>query len=173
VARRAAVIGASQESADKERPMVLKRIALALGIVLLGAAFLAGYWPEHRRNQALEASLATLGQELTAARAELGVARLLGELLNVTQLVSQQDFGQAQAMCSRFFDGVRAEAAANPDTRFRDALAAILQLRDSVTAGLTRADPTTIVTLSEIQQRLRAALRYPVPSAPPSGATGT
>jgi hypothetical protein len=152
--------------------MILRRMAIALGVVLVGVAFLAGYWPEHRRNQALNVRVAALDQQLAAARAELGVNRLLGELLNLTQLVSQQDYGQAQAMSSRFFDGVRAEAAANSEARFRDALRAILQLRDSVTAGLTRADPTTIAALGEIQHRLRAALRYPVPSAPPSGATG-
>lgn len=152
--------------------MIVRRIAVAVGIVLLAAAFLAGYVPQRRENQALEVRVAALEQQLAAARAELGVNRLLGELLNLTQLVSQQDYGQAQVASSRFFDGVRSETAANSEARFRDALGAILPLRDSVTAALTRADPATMTTLADVEHRLRAALRYPVPSSPPSNVSG-
>jgi hypothetical protein len=145
--------------------MILRRLAIIGGVLLLVGAFLAGYWPEHQRNQALEARVATLEQQLAAARGELRIGRLLGDLLNLMQVASQQDYGQAQALSSRFFDGVREEAAAASDGRSKDALAATLKLRDAVTAALTRADPAVMLTLTEIENRLRLALGYPVAPA--------
>jgi hypothetical protein len=143
--------------------MVSRRVAIPVGLGLLVVAYLAGYWPAHNQNQALTARLASVESELTAVRAERAVARLLGELLSLSQLVSRQDFGQAQVMSSRFFDGIRAEASGNAEPRFRTALAGILQLRDPVTASLTRADPSTGITLTEMQIRMRTTLGYPVP----------
>ncbi len=151
--------------------MFAKKIMIPLGMLLLVAAYLAGFWPGYNQNQALTARLASVESELTAVRAERAVAGLLGELLSLSQLVSRQDFGQAQVTSSRFFDGVRAEAGGNAEPRFRTALAGVLQLRDPVTAGLTRADPSTGATLTEIQIRLRTALRYPVPAEETPDAT--
>ena len=142
------------------------RIAVLAGIALVAAAFIGGYWPTHQQAVALEARLVSAESELTTARAGLRVSSLLGDLLNLTQLVAQQDFGQAQTMSSRFFDAVRAEATASPDPRLRDALGAVLQQRDAVTASLTRADPSTLVTLTDIQRSLRRALGYPVAPLP-------
>jgi hypothetical protein len=151
---------------------MLRRIAIVAGLILLGAVYLAGYWPEHQQNRALEARVAALQEQLSRTRADLHVARLLGEALNLGQLVSRQDYGEAQAASTRFFDGVRNEAAASPDVRVKDALNATLELRDSVTASLTKADPAVAATLGQIQDRLRTALGYPVPAAGPKATAG-
>lgn len=138
------------------------RVIASLAILIMGATFLGGYWPEHQRRAAFEAQAATLGAQLADAEARVRMARLLGELLSVSEAVTALNYGQARELSSTFFDGVRAEAARTPVPSFKTALESILQRRDGVTAALSRGDQTAGELLRTSQMQLREALGYPV-----------
>jgi hypothetical protein len=146
--------------------MTFKRVLIGAAVVLIVilGAYLAGYWPERARRIALETEVTTLRGQLNEAEARVRMAQLLGELVNIVEATSAQNYGQAQGLASKFFDGARAEAARTPVPSFKAALERILQNRDQVTAALTRADPAVMEILRNAQLQLRTALGYPVPT---------
>ena len=137
-----------------------KYVAISV-LVLLAVAFFAGYWPEHQRRVAAEDQVGTLLQQLSDAENRVRLGNLLGQLLTLTDVVSDKNFGQAQGYSTAFFDGLLAESARS-QAPFKPALDELLQVRDQVTAGLTRGDPATIDVLQRSLTRLRRALGYSV-----------
>jgi hypothetical protein len=143
-----------------------KRIAAAVAVVLIGAAYLAGYLPEHRQRATAEMEIERLRSSLTAAEDRVRCSELLGRILMVREMTARQDYGHAQELSSAFFDAVRAEASATHDTQLRDGLNAVLGRRDPVTAALAKGDAGAIEILHNIELRLRQALGYPMPPEP-------
>jgi hypothetical protein len=147
--------------------MTLRRFLISAAGVLIAAvvAYMVGYWPERTRRLALEANVATMRGQLNDAEARVRMARLLGDLLIATEAATALNYGQAQGLASKFFDEAQTEAARTHVPSFKMALETILQSRDTVTAALTRADPTVVDTLRNVQLQLREALAYPVSRA--------
>jgi hypothetical protein len=136
-----------------------------LVVVLLAAAYVAGFWPQRERVSALQAESASLQQRLDAAEAKVRSGVLLGELLTFKEVVQEMNYGQARGLSSPFFEHVAAEAARTTDASLKQALAAILAQRDAVTVALTQGDAAALGRLREAEARLRQALGYPAPSA--------
>jgi len=136
-------------------------IALVGVTVLAGLAYLVGYWPEHRRRQAIEGQVTSLEAQLADAQARVRLGSLLGQLLAAEDAVSAQNYGQAQTLASTFFDAVRAEGERTPPGSFKDTLAKIVQVRDPITASLTRGDPQALTLLLEADTQLRNELGFP------------
>lgn len=132
-------------------------------VILIGLAYLGGYWPEHRQRVALEVEVAALRGQLAESEARVRVGRLLGEVLTLREAVVSLNFGEAQKFSSQFFDGVRAEAAATPVAALKTALETVLQDRDVVTAALARGDRLAGEALLRSESLLREALGYPIP----------
>jgi len=64
---------------------------------------------------------------------------VLGQLLAAEGCsLRAQNYGQAQALSSKFFDAVRAQATRTAAASPKDALERIVRTRDAVTASLTR-----------------------------------
>jgi hypothetical protein len=144
----------------------MKRIFVILVIVLAGLAYLVGYWPEHQRRQALEGQVTSLQVQLAEAQARVRLGDLLGQLLAAKDAVSAQNYGQAQALSSKFFDAVRSEATRTAPGTFKDALEKVVPLRDPVTASLTRGDPQALTLLQDAETQVRNALGFPRPATP-------
>jgi len=144
----------------------MKRYFAILVIFLAGLAYLVGYWPEHQRRQALEGQVTSLQVQLAAAQARVRLGDLLGQLLAAKDAVSAQNYGQAQALSSQFFDAVRAEATRTAAGAFKDALEKVVPMRDPVTASLTRGDPQALTLLQDAETLLRNALGFPRPATP-------
>lgn len=142
--------------------MSANRVITGIVVLLIGLAYVGGYWPEHQRRVALEADVATLREQLAESQARVRMGRLLGEVLNIREAVVTLNYGQAQELASRFFDSVRAEASATPVAAFKAALEAVLQTRDQVTAALARGDQTVGESLRRSESQLREALGYPI-----------
>ena len=132
-------------------------------IAAIVAAYVAGYWPEHRRRTALDSDVIALSARLADAEARVRVGQLLGDLLDVTETVAALNYGQAQQLSSKFFDSVGAEAARTPAGTLKSTLEAVLQNRDQVTSALARGDQQALEPLRRSQIQLRMALGYPVP----------
>jgi hypothetical protein len=87
-------------------------------------------------------------------------------VLAINEVVMRQNYGQAQELSSAFFDEVRAEAAATSMDEFRSVLQDVLSRRDSVTALLTKADPSVRDVLHTIEVQIRRVLGYSLPQDP-------
>jgi hypothetical protein len=142
---------------------ILKFILLV--VVLLAAAYVAGFWPQRERASALQAENASLQQRVEAAEARVRAGVLLGELLTLREVAQDMNYGQARTLSSPFFEHVRAEAGRTTDTGVKQALEAILAVRDTVTVALTQGDAAALAHLREAERRLRQALGYPPPPA--------
>lgn len=136
---------------------------LVLVVVLLAAAYVAGFWPQRERVSALLAENVTLQQRVEAAEGRVRAGALLGELLTLKEVVQDLNYGQARGLSSPFFEHVTAESARATDPGVKAALASILSLRDPVTVALTQGDAAALGHLRESERRLRLALGYPAP----------
>ena len=134
-------------------------------VVLLAAAYVAGFWPQRERVSVLQAENVTLQQRVEAAEARVRAGVLLGELLTLREVVQDLNYGQARGLSSPFFEHVRAEAGRTTDAGLRQALESILAVRDPVTVALTQGDEAALRHLRESERRLRLALGYPPPPA--------
>jgi len=150
---------------------------LLLVVVLLAAAYVAGFWPQRERVSALQAENVALQQRVEVAENRVRAGVLLGELLTLKEIVQDLNYGQARGLSSPFFDHVRAEAGRTTDAGMKPALEFITALRDPVTVALTQGDSVALGHLRESEKRLRQALGYPappaaaVPAPPPVGAS--
>ena len=143
-------------------------IVAVVAVVLLGAAFLGGYIPEHRQRASAEMEVERLRNRLVVAEDRVRMSELLGRILTIGEVTARQDYGHAQNLSSAFFDAVRAEAATTHDGQLRAGLTEALARRDAVTAALAKADPAALDILHTIELRLRQAMGYPVPPEPSS-----
>ena len=154
----------------------MNRYGLLIVVLLVGAAYVGGYWPEHQQRATLERETLTLRTQLAEAQARVRLGGLLGQLLVLMEAAGARNYGQAQDLSSRFFEDLRAESARVPDASTRAVLEGILRARDSVTASLTRSDPAVLDQLRQAQVGLQSALGYRVAapaSAPPAAPAAT
>ncbi|HXG59329.1 MAG TPA: hypothetical protein VNL91_09935 [Thermoanaerobaculia bacterium] len=123
---------------------------LITALVLIVAAFLAGLIPPTLRARRISDEVARaqqrveeLNAELVRTRADLEALRLRAQLGDLMLEAERNNFGNAAAMATRFFDGV-ARAASDPAggaaSQRRQVFAAVLARRDEISADLARAD---------------------------------
>ena len=143
----------------------MKSFVFVLVVVLIGVAFGLGYWPQAQRLSNAQEELKQTRIQLEDAQARLRMFELQSRLLDVLDRVKEQNYGDAQALSTQFFDGVSAELARTPRAEFREALEAVARMRDAVTAGLTRGSADTLGLLNDALARLR---RNGGKSAPPA-----
>ena len=133
----------------------MKRLVLILGLVLLVAAYIGGYWPQRQKLQEAEKNSAQASQQLASAQTVVHVARLENDLVALVDQTQNQNYGEAQKLSSRFFDDLRAELDRSPNAPYRQSLETIFTRRDAVTSGLTRADAATIGALRQSLNEIR------------------
>jgi hypothetical protein len=141
-------------------------VLVVVVVILVAGAYVVGYWPVRQRNTELEQRVTALEAQLADADAKGRLAGLLGRLLLIEDTVADRNFGQAQGLASGFFDEVRAELGRVTDPMQRQALEAVLALRDSITVSLAAADPAVSAVLGGAEARLRGALGYPTTASP-------
>lgn len=140
----------------------MRRVLLVAAVLLVGGAWLLGFWPQRQKIAALEAELQQVRQRVDVAEAQARTGALLGELRNVEEAVLRQNYGDAQQMALAFFQHVRDEAGRATDPAVRQALEAVVQRKDAVTGALARADASVIAALRETEGALRRALGFAV-----------
>jgi hypothetical protein len=139
----------------------MKRAILIAVVMVVGLAYLAGFWPQHRQLSDLRSQLQETQARLAAAEARIRLGDVLGRLLALSDAVAAKNYGQAATLSSSFFDAVRSEAsrAARPDVTAT--LHEILNARDRVTTAIAGTDPALTGILKQQEQSLRRALGYP------------
>ena len=134
---------------------MLRRLALLLVVILIGVAYLLGYWPEHKLSMAAQMENAQLKNQLASAQALGRIARLENELLLLIEQTESQNYGEAQKLSNVFFDDVRREVDRDKSAAYVPKLDAILARRDAVTAGLARAEAATVSQLRQSLTEMR------------------
>ena len=133
----------------------MKKLLLILGMVLLVAAYVGGYWPQRQKLQEAQKNNAQAAQQLTSAQAVVHITRLENDLVALVDQTQSQNYGEAQKLSSHFFDDLRAELDRSPNAPYRSTLETIFARRDAVTSGLTRADAATIGPLRQSLNEVR------------------
>ena len=140
----------------------MKRILAIVVVVVVGLAYLAGFWPQHRQLTDAQAESRMLQERLTSAEGRVRLAEVLGQLLRLSDAVTARNYGEAATLSASFFDSVRAEAARADQPAVKEALETILRTRDQVTTAIAQTDPSVSVSLKEHERTLRRALGYSV-----------
>lgn len=147
------------------------RKRLIYGLLIAAAVFLiflAGYLPASWRARGTaeelkisNAQLAEAQAQLAQTRYDLEVARLRGRLGEVLQEANANNYGNAAAQASAFYDGLR-EAIASPQlpsaSERRTVLEALQARRDEISADLARADAGVKAKLAEMYIQFGAAV---------------
>ena len=133
----------------------MRKIKLLAVIVIIIWAFLLGYWPQHKQVSAILDENTQLKNTLASAEALGRIARLENELLLLIEQTEGQNYGDAQKLSNTFFDDVRKEIDRNKSAAYVSKLEAILARRDAVTAGLARADASTVTPLKQSLSEMR------------------
>lgn len=157
----------------------MRKILVALVVLLVAGAFFAGYWPQREKLVAAQAEAAEVRRQLSLSQSQLAAAeakarlgRVFGQFLALQDAVAAGNFGEAQPLSSSFFDQVREESARTSEATARTALDAVLMRRDTVTAGLARGEGSVREVLALIEREMRRALGYPAAPAAAGPAAG-
>lgn len=137
----------------------MKKFLRILVLILLLAAFVAGYWPQHKQLLAAEQTASQAQQQLGAVQAVARVCHLENDLLSLIGQTENQNYGEARNLSNAFFDDVRKEADRPQNAAFKSDLESILTQRDAVTAGLARTDAATVNTLRQILGQIQQLLQ--------------
>ena len=129
----------------------MKRTGIIVGVVLIGIAYVLGFWPQYQKVQMAREQLEQADKELAGAQARNGLYRLQHELLAVMRQTNQKNYGQASTLSTKFFDSVLDELPRQADPKVKTALQSILQQRDAVTSALAKGDPGALGLLEPIE----------------------
>jgi hypothetical protein len=133
----------------------MKKLLIILVLLVVGGAYIAGYWPQHLRVVAAQENSSQLTQQLAGAQSLVRICHIENELLTVIEQTESQNYGEAQNLSGRLFDDLRTEADQVANPSYKQSLEAILGRRDAVTSGLARADAGTLVVLRQSLKELR------------------
>jgi hypothetical protein len=139
-----------------------KRIVGAFILLLLGAVFLAGYWPEHQRRVAAERETSVLRARESALDDRLRASQVHAGLLDVIDAVEAMNYGQAKTRSSALFDRVRTETSGVSEHTLRSVLEEVLAERDGVTAALAKGDAAVLARLRASERKIREVLLAPL-----------
>ena len=107
-------------------------------ILLLVAAYLAGYWPQRG-----------LKDHVAAAKSVVHASRLQNELMDILDQVQSQNYGTAQQIAGQFFNDLHSQIDDPANAPYRQNLQAILDRRDAVISALAKADSSVAGTLRQ------------------------
>ena len=114
----------------------MKRLLAIAVLVVVALAYLAGFWPQHRRLTDAQAQIRTLEGRLAAPEGRVRLAEVMGQLLRLSDAVTVRNYGEAATLSSSFFDSVRLEASRTDEPDVKDDLEGILKTRDQITTAI-------------------------------------
>jgi hypothetical protein len=137
----------------------MKKFLLVGTLILLVAAYVAGYWPQHQQLSVAEQKMAQAQQQLASAQAIARICSLENDLLALLGQTESQNYGEASNLSKAFFDNLRREVDRDQNASYRQDLENILSGRDAVTAGLARADSSTASMLRQDLAQMQQLLQ--------------
>lgn len=137
-----------------------RKTLIIIGVIILAvvAAFLAGYWPEHRRGTSLQTDNDALRARIVTLEDRARLSIIHTKALDAVDAVAAMNYGQAQGLSSSLFDDIRAELTRTTESQHREALQEGLNRRDAITAALATGDASALEPLRELEKRIRQVL---------------
>ncbi len=133
----------------------MRRVLVALAVLL--AVFLIGYVPGMLNARKARS-------ENSRLELELGLARLQGKLGMVAYQVNRNNFADASALSTGFFDGLKnvlGSPLLDAEAKRKAALEAVAARRDEINADLARADPAVKEKVADTFVQLTQAIETP------------
>ncbi len=132
----------------------MKRLGVIIFLLLLAAAFIAGYWLSHQKLREAQDNLRTVSARLADAESRIRLCKLQNDLIALVRKTAEKNYGEAQAVSTKFFDEVVAEARQTENQKLKSSLESILQSRDAVTAALAKGDSSARDLLLPLEKAL-------------------
>jgi hypothetical protein len=137
------------------------RVIAMLGGVAI--AFFAGFVPQYLHASHLESELSTVRQERQHMLEKEQLLQLRGAVNQVFVQVTRNNYGVASQGASEFFSSARNLMDRTPDSNLKGTLQRIMDRRDAVISGLSKADPAVRTPIGsmvdELSQRIPVELR--------------
>ena len=118
-----------------------KSAKLITALILLVAAYLAGFLPPYLENRRLTSQIRDLQNRFSDSEAKQEVTSLRNDLAMILLDIEENNFGVAKDRSTRFFDKLRQAIPNLRDHQLRQQLSSILGRRDEITADLTSLNP--------------------------------
>ncbi len=136
----------------------MKRLGWIVLVVLLAAAYVGGYWPQHQRFREAQdnfnAVSARLANVEANAESRIRLCKLQSDLIALVYKTADKNYGDALPLSTKFFDQVLAEATRTDNQKSKSSLQSILQKRDAVTAALAKGDSSAYDLLLPLEKTL-------------------
>ncbi len=121
-----------------------------LGALVILGSFLLGFVPELREAWRLQAEIAETRAQLAQSQLQVRIDKL-GNIAGRMVLEGlHQNYGVAQELATQYFDGLTQLASETEDPALKMSLSSLLGERDSITAGLTQANPLVLRDLQSL-----------------------
>ena len=129
---------------------------IALVFLLLIAAFLGGYLPEHSKVNRIEDELREAKRQSTFAK--------LRDLSGLAYIqASQKNYGLAAKTCAAFFALVEEVANQTTDAAAKQPYAELLSTREKIAAGLAKGDEHVMNDLHPLFIKTQQVAAAPLP----------
>jgi len=130
------------------------RFGVIAALLLIVAAFLAGFVPQYRKAAALEQQLAGERTQMESLRTRLGLAgaRDFAGILYLE--LTRKNYGIAQPRASALFDHIRGVVSSLPEGESKNSLHQILGRRDEIVSAIAKADPAVEGEVGKILEQL-------------------
>lgn len=124
-------------------------MAISLAVTLV-VGFLLGFVPEHFKTSSATQGKDNMQSRLLAAQQEEIVSSFKVRTAVIYIEAAKSNFSVASSQASRFFTDLRKYTDQSSDNALRQQFEAILSDRDSIIAGLAKADPAVTQKLQAL-----------------------
>lgn len=130
------------------------RVGVIVVLLLIGAAYLIGFWPQYRKTSELQQQLAAERERVQTLQNTVAISKTR-DLASVLYLeLTRKNFGNAQRRATAMFDQIRSASSALPAGQARQALDQIQSRRDEIVAAIAKADPAVEAQVAGIVEQL-------------------
>lgn len=119
-------------------------------VILLAVGFLGGWYPEHAKRVQAEDDAAAARKQVQATGESLALYTFRNRAALLQRQAESNDYATAGQEATRFFTDLRAHTSSLPPGGMRDGLEQVMNRRDTIIAGLAKADPAVKAELGSV-----------------------
>jgi predicted negative regulator of RcsB-dependent stress response len=143
----------------------MKRIGLVVILLLLVLAYVAGYWPYHKKVVEMQKASVWFDTRVWQLESSLRLYRLQSQLVTLVQETEKKNYANAAELSTKFFNTLSGAVPLAASPAPRASLQTILNQRDAVTAALAKGDPAALDLLKQMLATLTQSI--PADGPPP------
>jgi hypothetical protein len=132
---------------------------LILGLVLLVAGFLAGFFPEYLKARRASHEVVEIRKQMDSCNAGVAISQLRDLAAMLYLEATRQNYGTAREYSNRLFERIPTVAAQTTDPTLSATLEGVLRTRDTITAELAKGDPAVLRDLQNVVLELEVGIK--------------